>query len=74
MPPDWLLWLLPVPVATVGAILWGAWSNRARGPEQASATVEAHERFRAAMAAPVPPPSRPARRGRSAPPRERSAG
>ncbi len=55
MPPDWLLWLLPVPVATVAAILWGAWSSRARGPEETSTTVQQHERFRAAMAAPVPP-------------------
>ena len=48
--PDWLLWLLPVPVATVAAIAWAAWSSRTRGPEDTADGVAAYERFRAALA------------------------
>ncbi len=55
MPPAWLLWLLPVPVATVAAIAWTSWSSRTRGPETTASSVRAHERFRAALAAPLPP-------------------
>jgi cytochrome c-type biogenesis protein CcmH/NrfF len=51
--PDWLLWLLPVPVATAGAIAWAAWSNRTRGPQDATEGVAAYERFRQALARPV---------------------
>lgn len=58
MLPEWLLWLLPVPLATLGAIAWASWTSRARGPEEAAASVQAHERFRAAMEAPVPPVER----------------
>ena len=55
MPPEWLLWLLPVPLATLGAVLWTSWSSRARGPVEAQESVQAYERFRTALAAPVPP-------------------
>lgn len=48
--PDWLLWLLPVPVATVAAVAWAAWSGRTRGPEDTADGVAAYERFRAALA------------------------
>ena len=52
--PDWLLWLLPVPVATLAAIAWAAWSSRAPRPEDTADGVAAYERFRAALAdAPV---------------------
>ena len=44
--PDWLLWLLPVPVATAGAIAWTAWSSRARRPQDTAEGVAAYERFR----------------------------
>jgi cytochrome c-type biogenesis protein CcmH/NrfF len=50
--PAWLLWLLPVPLATVGAICWTAWTGRRRGPEQVQDSVAAHQRFREALAAP----------------------
>ncbi|MCW2679306.1 MAG: hypothetical protein JWM62_707 [Frankiales bacterium] len=50
--PDWLLWLLPVPVATLAAIGWTAWSNRSRGPQDTADGVAAYERFRAALATP----------------------
>ena len=53
--PSWLLWLSPVPLATLGAIAWTAWSGRRRGPGDTRASVQRHERFRAALA--VPPPS-----------------
>ena len=59
MPPEWLLWLLPVPLATLGAIAWVAWSRRPRGPQDTAVSVREHERFRAALAAPVPPHARP---------------
>ncbi len=59
--PDWLLWLLPVPVMTLAAIAWAGWSSRPRGPVQAEASVQAHERFRAALAAPMPKGTEPGR-------------
>lgn len=51
--PDWLLWLLPVPLATLGAVAWAAWSNRARGPGDTAEGVAAYERFRQVLARPV---------------------
>lgn len=48
--PDWLLWLLPVPVATAAAIAWTAWSSRTRGPVDTADGVAEYERFRAALA------------------------
>lgn len=50
--PDWLLWLLPVPLATVAAVAWGAWSSRTRGPQDTVDGVAAYDRFRAALATP----------------------
>ena len=49
MLPDWLLWLLPVPLATLAALGWAAWSARDRGPQDAAASVQEHARFRAAL-------------------------
>lgn len=60
--PDWLLWLLPVPVTTAAAAAWVAWTSRARGPARTADSVSEHERFRRAMAAPVPPPKQPRER------------
>ena len=51
--PDWLLWLLPVPLATAGAIAWTAWSSRTRGPQDTADGVAEYERFRQALARPV---------------------
>ncbi len=51
--PDWLLWLLPVPLATCAAIGWASWTSRTRGPQQPVESMREHERFRAALAAPV---------------------
>jgi cytochrome c-type biogenesis protein CcmH/NrfF len=59
--PEWLLWLLPVPVATAGAVAWTAWSSRSRGPQDAADGVAAYERFRAAFAAPAAAGDRPER-------------
>ncbi len=50
MLPAWLMWLLPVPVATLAAVAWSTWSSRARGPQDAEQTVEQYARFRAALA------------------------
>lgn len=50
MPPSWLLWLLPVPMATLGAIAWASWSSRARSPQDPAVSVREHQRFRAALA------------------------
>jgi cytochrome c-type biogenesis protein CcmH/NrfF len=52
--PDWLVWLLPVPLATLAAMAWAAWSGRTRGPEEPADSVQAYERFRQALATPVP--------------------
>ncbi|MEO6205803.1 MAG: hypothetical protein ABIO67_10520 [Mycobacteriales bacterium] len=52
--PAWLIWLLPVPVMTLAAMAWATWTNRSRGPVAAADSVRAHERFRAALAAPMP--------------------
>ena len=58
--PSWLLWFSPIIVLTSLAVLWTSWASRPRGPVKVMTSVEAHERFRAAVAAPVPTP-RPAR-------------
>ena len=56
--PAWLLWLLPLPVATLGAIAWTSWSARSRRPAQAFDSVADFQRFRDALTA------EPTRRGR----------
>jgi len=53
--PNWLLWLLPVPVMTVAAIAWTAWSSRTPGPPDTADSVREYDRFRAAMSADAPP-------------------
>jgi hypothetical protein len=54
--PSWLVWLLPVPVATLGAIAWTSWSSRVRRPVEAVDSVQAYEKFRMALKPPVPAP------------------
>ena len=54
--PAWLVWLLPVPVATLAAIAWTSWTSRSRRPVEAVDSVLAYERFRQALNAPVPAP------------------
>ena len=54
--PDWLLWLLPVLLAPVLAVAWTAFASRTRGPVEAMDSVQAYERFRQALATPVPAP------------------
>jgi len=48
----WLVWLLPVPVATLCAVAWAAWSTRTRGSADPADSVADYERFRRALAAP----------------------
>ena len=54
--PAWLVWLLPVPVATLAAIAWTSWTSRTRRPVKAVDSVLAYERFRQALNAPIPAP------------------
>lgn len=54
--PSWILWLSPVIVAPMLAVLWTVWAARPRGPVQALETVQEYDRFRAALTAPVPQP------------------
>ena len=54
--PMWLVWLSPLPIATLGAIAWTVWVGRSRGPERTEDSVQAYERFRAALNTPAPPP------------------
>ena len=52
--PAWLVWLLPVPVATLAAVAWTAWAGRTRRPVKAVDSVLAYEKFRQALQAPLP--------------------
>lgn len=55
--PMWLVWLLPVPLTTLAAVAWAGWVSRDR-PVRPAESVREHERFRAALAAPLPAPRR----------------
>jgi len=51
-----LAWTLGLPtVATVLAIGWIHWTTRPRGPVETHESLAAHERFKAALAAPHSP-------------------
>lgn len=54
--PAWLVWLLPVPAAGLLAVAWTVWASRAPRPVKAVDSVQAYEKFRAAMKTPVPVP------------------
>ena len=47
--PSWILWLSPVIVAPLLAVVWITWAVRPKGPEEARETVEQYDRFRAAL-------------------------
>jgi cytochrome c-type biogenesis protein CcmH/NrfF len=49
--PAWLLWLLPVPLATGAAVAWAGWRSRGPAPQDTADSVEEYERFRRAMRA-----------------------
>jgi hypothetical protein len=68
--PAWILWLSPVIVSPLLAVLWTSWASRPRGPVQAIETVDEYERFRAALTTPLP--QQPRRRS-SAPPARKKA-
>ena len=53
--PSWILWLSPVVVAPLLAVIWMSWAGRPRGPVEAIETVEEHNRFKAALTTPLPP-------------------
>jgi hypothetical protein len=51
-----LAWTLGLPlVMTMLAIGWVHWATRPRGPAETHESVAEHERFKAALAAPVGP-------------------
>ena len=54
--PTWMLWLSPVVVAPVLAVVWTSWASRPRGPVEAIESVDQYARFRKAMESPVPVP------------------
>lgn len=47
--PSWILWLSPVIIAPLLAVLWITWSARPKGLGQAREGVERYDRFRAAL-------------------------
>jgi hypothetical protein len=51
---SWWMWYVPVGVVTALAYLYAKWSYRPRGPQEPNESVEAYERFRQVMAAPMP--------------------
>jgi hypothetical protein len=57
--PAWILWLSPVIVAPLLAVVWTSWAARPRGPVEAMETVQAYDRFKAALTEPVPAPRQP---------------
>ena len=57
--PSWILWLSPVIVAPMLAVVWTSWAARPRGPVEAMETVEQYDRFKAALTQPVPAPRSP---------------
>lgn len=54
-----MLFLLPIPVSLVLALLWVAWTTRPRRPVEAVVSVQEYQRALAVLARPVPPRSRP---------------
>ena len=54
--PSWILWLSPVIVSPMLAVVWTSWASRERGPAEAMNTVEQYDRFRAALTTSVPEP------------------
>ena len=54
--PAWILWLSPVIVSPMVAVVWTSWAARPRGPVEAMETVEQYDKFRAALTTRVPEP------------------
>ena len=52
--PSWILWLSPVIVAPMLAVVWITWAARPKGPVEARETVQQYDRFRAALKEPKP--------------------
>ncbi len=61
-----MLFLLPIPISLVLALLWVAWTTRPKRPAEAVVTVEEYQRAVAVLAKPLPHRVRP----RPAKPRE----
>jgi hypothetical protein len=54
--PSWILWLSPVVIAPLLAVVWMSWAARPKGPVAATETVEEYDRFKAALTSPLPHP------------------
>ncbi|HVE62281.1 MAG TPA: hypothetical protein VNB94_00570 [Mycobacteriales bacterium] len=48
-----MLFLLPIPVSLLLAMIWVSWRSRPRRPAEAAITVEAYRKALAVLAAPV---------------------
>jgi len=57
--PTWILWLSPVVVAPLLAVVWTSYASRPRRPIEVAESVHNYERFRDAINAPVPAPRSP---------------
>ena len=55
--PSWILWLSPVIVAPLLAVVWISWAARPKGPAEARSGVEKYDRFRAALSEHAPAPA-----------------
>lgn len=58
----WWLWYVPVVAMSVLAYAGYRIASRPRGRQEPADSVQAYERFRQAMATPVPPARKPPRR------------
>lgn len=56
-----MLFLLPIPISLVLALMWTSWSTRPKRPAEAVVTVEEYQRALAILAKPLPHRVRPRR-------------
>ncbi|HVF19419.1 MAG TPA: hypothetical protein VNA14_04155 [Mycobacteriales bacterium] len=54
-----MLFLLPIPISLVLALVWAAWTTRPRRPAEAVVTVQEYQRALAVLAKPLPQRARP---------------
>lgn len=54
-----MLFLIPIPVSLMLALLWVAWTTRPRRPVEAVVSVEEYQRALAVLARPLPHRPRP---------------
>ena len=49
-----MLFLLPIPISLVLALMWAAWTTRPKRPAEAVVTVEEYQKALAVLAKPLP--------------------